>query len=208
MGRAVVRRPKVFLFDEPLSNLDASLRAQMRVELKRLHQRLSATMIYVTHDQVEAMTLADRIAVLNGGTLMQVGPPGELYERPANVFVAGFLGTPEMNLIPAAHAPALLAPLPAAATQFGLRAEDLLLGAEGALARVEVVEPLGWESLLHLRLCGTGGAERGEALLIARTAAGAAPRVGTEVRVRSREGKVHSFDADGQRVADVLRATA
>ena len=98
MGRAVVRRPKVFLFDEPLSNLDAALRGQMRVELMRLHQRLSATMVYVTHDQVEAMTLADRIAVLNGGALKQVGPPAELYTRPANLFVARFIGTPEMNV--------------------------------------------------------------------------------------------------------------
>src|SRR3954454_932228 len=101
MARAVVRRPRVFLFDEPLSNLDAALRGQMRVELMRLHQRLSATMVYVTHDQVEAMTLADRIAVLHQGALMQVGPPAELYARLRNLFVARFLGTPEMNVIDA-----------------------------------------------------------------------------------------------------------
>ncbi|HEX4458124.1 MAG TPA: ABC transporter ATP-binding protein, partial [Polyangia bacterium] len=101
MGRAVVRRPKVFLFDEPLSNLDAALRGQMRLELMRLHQRLAATMVYVTHDQVEAMTLADRIAVLDQGALMQVGPPSELYQRPANLFVARFIGTPEMNVVDA-----------------------------------------------------------------------------------------------------------
>ena len=114
MGRAVVRRPRVFLFDEPLSNLDAALRGQMRVELMRLHQRLGATMVYVTHDQVEAMTLADRIAVLNAGALMQVGAPAELYTRPANLFVARFIGTPEMNVIDARAAEAcrLTAALP------------------------------------------------------------------------------------------------
>jgi multiple sugar transport system ATP-binding protein len=99
MGRAIVRRPKVFLFDEPLSNLDASLRAQMRVELARLHRTLGTTMLYVTHDQVEAMTLADRIAVVNGGVLQQVGEPDELYDRPVNTFVAGFIGSPSMNFL-------------------------------------------------------------------------------------------------------------
>src|SRR5437764_781231 len=130
MGRAVVRRPKVVLFDEPLSNLDAALRGQMRVELMRLHQRLGATMVYVTHDQVEAMTLADRIAVLNQGALMQVGPPAELYARPANVFVARFIGTPEMNLVDAdaARATRLCATLPAVVQTVGIRAEDLRLG--------------------------------------------------------------------------------
>jgi multiple sugar transport system ATP-binding protein len=100
MGRAIVREPKVFLFDEPLSNLDAKLRAEMRAEIKRLHQRLSATMIYVTHDQVEAMTLADKIVVLRSGVIEQVGTPAELYRYPATTFVAGFIGSPAMNLIP------------------------------------------------------------------------------------------------------------
>src|SRR5947209_7428478 len=127
MGRAVVRRPRAFLFDEPLSNLDAALRGQMRVELMRLHQRLSATMIYVTHDQVEAMTLADRIAVLNGGVLQQVGPPDELYSRPANLFVARFIGMPEMNILP---------------DGVGVRAEDVKL-IDGDDAGVEVIEQLG-----------------------------------------------------------------
>src|SRR5205823_11545716 len=133
MGRAVVRRPKVFLFDEPLSNLDAALRGQMRVELMRLHQRLGATMVYVTHDQVEAMTLADRIAVLNQGALMQVGPPDQLYARPANLFVARFIGTPEMNVLAAAAARAtgLCGALPADVATVGVRAEDVRVSAGG-----------------------------------------------------------------------------
>src|SRR3954469_3057540 len=133
VGGAVVRRPKVFLFDEPLSNLDAALRGQMRVELMRLHQRLGATMVYVTHDQVEAMTLADRIAVLNAGALMQVGPPSELYSRPANLFVARVIGTPEMNVVDAraAQASRLTGALPKEVASVGVRAEDLRLGAGG-----------------------------------------------------------------------------
>src|SRR5205085_8740953 len=100
MGRAIVRDPKVFLFDEPLSNLDAKLRVQMRVEIKRLQQELGTTSLYVTHDQVEAMTLADRLVVMNAGNVDQIGPPLDLYERPATAFVAGFIGSPAMNLIP------------------------------------------------------------------------------------------------------------
>jgi ABC-type sugar transport system ATPase subunit len=202
MGRAVVRRPKVFLFDEPLSNLDASLRGQMRVELMRLHQRLSATMIYVTHDQVEAMTLADRIAVLDKGGLKQVGPPGELYERPANLFVARFIGTPEMNVLPAeaARAAGLVSVpggLPAGAHHVGVRAEKLELGrpgavvGDGASAMVEVVEHLGWEALVHI----TVGSHR----LTARVEASQAPRAGDRVRV-SVAGELHVFDASGARL--------
>src|SRR5215217_2118351 len=100
MGRAIVRNPQVFLFDEPLSNLDAKLRVQMRAEIKELHQRLKVTTVYVTHDQIEAMTMADKIVVMNGGNVEQAGPPLELYDRPANLFVAGFIGSPAMNLIP------------------------------------------------------------------------------------------------------------
>jgi ABC-type sugar transport system ATPase subunit len=194
MGRAVVRRPKAFLFDEPLSNLDASLRGQMRVELLRLHQRLGATMIYVTHDQVEAMTLADRIAVLHAGALQQVGPPSELYARPANLFVARFLGTPEMNVVDAAAARAagLCGDLPhPAAAQLGIRAEDLRLGGEGAArATVEVVEHLGWEALAHLALDGLR--------LIARVESAAAPAVGATVAVAAIN--VHAFDSSGRRL--------
>src|SRR5215471_13322743 len=101
MGRALVRKPRIFLFDEPLSNLDAQLRVDMRTEIKKLHQRLGATIVYVTHDQIEAMTLATRIAVMRAGELLQLGSPGEIYNRPANTFVAGFMGSPSMNLIPA-----------------------------------------------------------------------------------------------------------
>jgi ABC-type sugar transport system ATPase subunit len=199
MGRAVVRRPKVFLFDEPLSNLDASLRGQMRVELMRLHQKLSATMIYVTHDQVEAMTLADRIAVLNKGALQQVGPPDELYGQPANLFVARFIGTPEMNVIDAAVARrvGLIGDLPEAAKSVGIRAEGLIVArpqavvGDGALALVEVVEHLGWEALLHLQL--------GEAKIVARVESQDAPRPGDKVRVTAAPDRLHLFDASGAR---------
>jgi ABC-type sugar transport system ATPase subunit len=201
MGRAVVRRPKVFLFDEPLSNLDASLRGQMRVELMRLHQRLSATMIYVTHDQVEAMTLADRIAVLDKGALQQVGPPDELYSRPANLFVAKFIGTPEMNVLPAqaARAAGLCGELPSGAAHVGVRAEGLALGrpgavvGDGAQAVVEVVEHLGWEALVHLAI----DTHR----ITARVEASQAPRPGDRLRVTV-SGELHVFDATGARLKD------
>ncbi len=200
MGRAVVRRPKVFLFDEPLSNLDASLRGQMRVELMRLHQKLSATMIYVTHDQVEAMTLADRIAVLDKGALMQVGPPSEVYDRPANLFVARFIGTPEMNLCDAAAARrvGLVGELPAGTQHIGLRAESLTLGrpqaviGEGSAAVVEVVEHLGWEALIHLQL--------DELRIVARVESRDAPRPGDKVRVTASLEALHAFDAGGERL--------
>jgi ABC-type sugar transport system ATPase subunit len=207
MGRAVVRRPRVFLFDEPLSNLDASLRGQMRVELKRLHARLGATMIYVTHDQVEAMTLADRIAVLRAGAIEQVGTPRDLYERPINVFVARFLGTPEMNVLEGAVRSGCFVagegeaqvsvPLPEAPggkATLGVRAEDVELVAVGdghARAVVDVVEDLGWESLVHLRV--------GAQLLCARVESARAPRPGAEVRLRLPAARVHLFDGDGLR---------
>jgi len=201
MGRAVVRRPKVFLFDEPLSNLDAALRGQMRVELMRLHQRLGATMIYVTHDQVEAMTLADRIAVLNAGALMQVGAPSELYTRPANLFVAKFIGTPEMNVIDAraAQASRLATALPAEVASVGVRAEDLRLAAGGVGAQVDVVEHLGAEALVHLRV------EMIE--LVARVEAQAVPRTGERVQVAVDPARLHCFDASGQRI-DSRQSTA
>jgi ABC-type sugar transport system ATPase subunit len=194
MGRAVVRRPKVFLFDEPLSNLDASLRAQMRLELLRLHQQLGATMIYVTHDQVEAMTLADRIAVLDAGALLQVGPPDELYARPADRFVARFIGMPEMNLLPVDKAAALGGPLPAGTVEVGVRAEDLRLdlSGAGAPARVEVIEHLGWEALVHAALDGQS--------LVVRVESGRAPRPGDTVHLRVPPEKLHPFDRDGRRL--------
>ena len=169
IGRAIVRKPKVFLFDEPLSNLDAALRVNMRIELSRLHKELGTTMIYVTHDQVEAMTMGDRIAVFNKGIVEQLGAPLELYNRPANVFVAGFIGAPRINFIDrpaAAAAPAhqaLWAALTASSGQggsqvhkVGLRPEHLRLApaGQGIPARVELAEHLGDSSIIHLRVDG------------------------------------------------------
>ena len=171
LGRAMVRQPQVFLFDEPLSNLDARLRVQMRAEIHRLHQRLKATMVYVTHDQVEAMTLGERIAVLKGGVLQQVADPHTLYHRPVNQFVAGFIGSPPMNFLGAKiggdgavalagtstflpePAPAGLVARRGGAVTLGVRPEDLTLqpsGSGGALpATLDVREPLGNEELLY-----------------------------------------------------------
>ena len=177
IGRAIVRHPKIFLFDEPLSNLDAALRVQMRSELSKLHQSLTASMIYVTHDQVEAMTMADRIVVLNNGRVEQVGVPLELYRNPATRFVAEFIGSPRMNMLEA-HAGGhdgrilqlLLADgiiLPASAPEtppargeavsLGLRPEDLTLVTDGPLrGRTEIVEHLGAETLVHVLVPNIG----------------------------------------------------
>jgi multiple sugar transport system ATP-binding protein len=167
IGRSIVRKPKVFLFDEPLSNLDAALRVNMRIELSRLHKELGTTMIYVTHDQVEAMTLGDRIAVFNRGIVEQIGPPMELYNRPANEFVATFIGAPRINLVPRppatqaapAHVSlwnALAAQAPASAQRAGLRPEHLRLSASGngIPASVVLAEHLGDSSVIHLRVDG------------------------------------------------------
>ncbi|MEQ1956314.1 sn-glycerol-3-phosphate ABC transporter ATP-binding protein UgpC [Mesorhizobium sp. CN2-181] len=169
MGRAIVRDPKVFLFDEPLSNLDAKLRVHMRAEVKALHQQLKTTSVYVTHDQIEAMTMADRIVVMNDGVVQQVGPPLDLYDRPANIFVAGFIGSPGMNFLHATFsktgkADAVLAdgqklrlpdglPLSdGAAITVGLRPEHIRLSpTEGLTAEVEVVEPLGLSTQFYAR---------------------------------------------------------
>ncbi len=166
MGRAIVRDPQVFLFDEPLSNLDAKLRVQTRAELKDLHQRLKTTTIYVTHDQIEAMTMADKIVVMNGGRVEQIGNPLELYDRPANQFVAGFIGSPAMNFIPGmieaggfrAEGGSLW-PLPVASANqngrqavYGVRPEHLQLQAGGVPLMVQVVEPTGSETQVHGRL--------------------------------------------------------
>jgi sn-glycerol 3-phosphate transport system ATP-binding protein len=161
MGRAIVRQPKAFLFDEPLSNLDAKLRGQMRVEIRRLQRNLKTTSVYVTHDQLEAMTLADRLVVMHAGHIEQVGVPTELYERPASLFVAGFIGTPPMNFFPVGFlrekGQGALDQLPAGARTVGIRPDSLSLYAvadpsirlEGTL---ELVEPVGGESHLHMRL--------------------------------------------------------
>ena len=203
MGRAIVRRPKVFLFDEPLSNLDAALRARMRVELKKLHERLGATMIYVTHDQVEAMTLADRIAVTHQGWLQQVGTPDELYSRPANVFVAGFIGAPQMNFVPAEAADGHVTgdgfqlfvdrTIPAGPIIAGIRPHDLhrVDGDDAPIrATVDVIEPLGWESHLHCRLGDTTIL----AQLQAEEAAGVA--TGDTIGLRAEPDRIHLFDPD------------
>ncbi|MGV6803638.1 MAG: ABC transporter ATP-binding protein [Ruegeria sp.] len=162
MGRAIVRDPALFLFDEPLSNLDAKLRNQMRIEIKALQRRLGVTSIYVTHDQVEAMTMADRIIVMNAGRIEQIGTPAEIYHRPASTFVASFMGAPPMNLISARLEggrvmvngdTALAAAEGSGAVTVGVRPEDVLLGAEGAVTfRVDIVEELGAHRLLHGRL--------------------------------------------------------
>lgn len=161
MGRAIVRDPQVFLFDEPLSNLDAQLRVQMRSEIRALHQRLNATTVYVTHDQLEAMTMADKIVVMRDGKIEQSGTPLELYDRPANRFVAKFIGSPAMNFLEgkieggAVQIGQTRLPIPSGATMtegqevlFGIRPENLELGSEGFNAKVRVVEPTGSESHL------------------------------------------------------------
>jgi multiple sugar transport system ATP-binding protein len=172
MGRAIVRKPKAFLFDEPLSNLDARLREQMRFEIKKLHRDLGATSVYVTHDQIEAMTMADRIVAMNGGVIQQVGTPLELYDDPANMFVAGFIGSPAMNFLNGSVTSAagrlevrvgeaVLATLPPVAglpadgrVVVGIRPERVALGAAGLSARADLVEPTGLGTVLHLQLDG------------------------------------------------------
>ena len=188
MGRALVREPKVFLLDEPLSNLDAKLRVQMRAELKRLHQRLGITTIYVTHDQVEAMTLADRIVVMSAGKALQIGPPQEVFRSPANMFVAGFIGSPAMNLIRGMAAGGQVvagdlafrrAGVPAGEVVVGVRPESLaplpggLRSAAGdrpsAELDVDLVEPLGESALVHGTVAGTAvrsGAEEEKQILV------------------------------------------
>jgi ABC-type sugar transport system ATPase subunit len=161
LGRAIVREPLAFLFDEPLSNLDAKLRLETRAELARLHRRLAATMVYVTHDQEEALTLGSRVAVMSEGRVEQVGPPLEVYRRPATVFVATFVGSPAMNLLPADLLPSVVAgkpSLPEGAT-LGVRPHDLTVAPRGSGdsdGLVDVVEPRGSELLLYIRLGATG----------------------------------------------------
>ncbi len=180
IGRAIVRSPKVFLFDEPLSNLDAALRVRMRLELSKLHHDLQATMVYVTHDQVEAMTMADRIVVLRAGRVEQVGSPMELYRRPANQFVAGFLGSPRMNFLKHDKDQTL-----------GIRPEHITLAASGGVAaKVEVVEHLGSESFLYLTT------EVGEPLTV-KTGADTEAQSGDRVHAVFDPRHLHFFDPDG-----------
>src|SRR6185295_2124404 len=214
LGRAIVRNPRVFLFDEPLSNLDAKLRVQMRVELKRLHERLSTTAIYVTHDQVEAMTLGDRVVVMKDGVVQQVGEPLQLYGRPANRFVASFIGSPAMNFAVVtmtgsgeglwAESPGLRIRVPSSKAEalrrhagqqvvLGVRPEALRLanGTDGADyafdSTVEVVEPLGNEILLDVRA--------GSHPLVARVDPGTRVKVHERVRLALDPERLHFFDA-------------
>lgn len=188
IGRAIVRRPKLFLFDEPLSNLDAALRVQTRIEIARLHRELGATMIYVTHDQVEAMTLADRIVVLRGGRVEQVGAPMELYNNPANTFVAGFIGSPQMNFLKGGA-------LGLRAESVGVRPEHLtLLRGSGKLAaKVSHLEKLGGETLVYV-LNPTHG------LITIRLFGEHDFAVGEEISLNYDENKLFFFDENGQRL--------
>ena len=219
VGRAIVRNPAVFLFDEPLSNLDAKMRTQMRVEIKRLHARLGATMIYVTHDQIEAMTMGDRIVVMEGGRIRQAGAPLEVYEHPADRFVAGFIGTPPMNFFegrvergaggaPAFRFGAAILPLPDAwrdrlaavadgPATLGVRPEAVAPATDGAAgasieAEVDVVEPMGAETYVYAAAEG--------ASFIARVPSGAPVRAGTRARFLLDLTRASLFGPDGNSV--------
>jgi multiple sugar transport system ATP-binding protein len=206
MGRAIVRDPKVFLFDEPLSNLDAKLRVAMRSEIKALHQRLKTTTVYVTHDQIEAMTMADRIVVMHDGVIEQIGTPLELFDRPQNLFVAQFIGSPAMNVFAgtvrngAVEALGQRWPLPggvqpaeAVEVHYGVRPGDFALASEGIEARVVVVEPTGAETELLLDVAGT----QLVVVMHGRTSA----RPDDRVRLRVDPAAVHVFDGkSGQRL--------
>ena len=186
MGRAIVRQPQVFLFDEPLSNLDAKLRAQTRLEIQKLHRELGITSLFVTHDQVEAMTLAQRMMVMNAGVMEQLGTPEEVYNRPASTFVAGFMGSPPMNLLKNA-------PDSPPGTVVGVRPEHLDITSSGWSVVVEAVEMLGAERLTYGRWMH-GSADE---LVIIRTEEGlsAPAHIGSTLCVTPRPGKIHHFDA-------------
>ena len=217
MGRAIVRQPQVFLFDEPLSNLDAELRVQMRAELSKLQNRLKTTTVYVTHDQVEAMTLGERIAVLKAGKLMQVGRPLELYDTPQNMFVARFIGSPPMNMLPvtvgddgrtlrhAAFAVPVPEPLQAAVAPYrgkalalGIRSEHI--GEAGQQdwrpavefdGVIEIFEPLGHEIIVHVR--------SGEERILAKLEAAKLPEIGQKIRLTLNADRIHLFDPQAER---------
>ncbi len=192
MGRAIVRQPQVFLFDEPLSNLDAKLRVQTRLEIQKLHRELGITSLFVTHDQVEAMTLAQRMMVMNAGRMEQFGTPEEVYNRPATTFVASFMGSPPMNLLK--NAPNSDFGGPASAI-LGIRPEHLQVGSTGWPVQVETIEMLGAERLLYCRL--------GDEFLIVRTdeSLSSAPTIGATLHVTPRADRLHWFDtATGQRL--------
>jgi multiple sugar transport system ATP-binding protein len=187
IGRAIVREPSAFLFDEPLSNLDAALRGTMRLEISELHQQLKTTMIYVTHDQVEAMTMADKIVVLNAGNIEQVGSPMDLYHRPDNLFVAGFIGSPKMNLVGGAIAQ------PYGATTMGIRPEHLGIStSEGAWkGTAGVAEHLGSDTFIHVNTESAG-------TVTVRTSGDFQIRHGDTVYLTPDPARVHKFGPDGK----------
>jgi multiple sugar transport system ATP-binding protein len=189
IGRAIVREPEAFLFDEPLSNLDAALRVNMRLEISELHQSLKTTMIYVTHDQVEAMTMADKIVVLHAGRIEQVGSPLELYRSPANLFVAGFIGSPKMNLIEGAAASKY------DARTIGVRPEHIQLSTESGewSGVVGVAEHLGSDTFLHVQVDGIG-------LVTARVSGELAIHHGDRVWLTPPPERIHRFDGEGRAI--------
>tara|TARA_R110002124_G_scaffold16882_7_gene71522 strand:- start:86128 stop:87195 length:1068 start_codon:yes stop_codon:yes gene_type:complete len=207
IGRAMVRDPVAFLFDEPLSNLDAQLRSQMRMEIKSLHRRLGTTIVYVTHDQVEAMTMADKIVVMRDGNILQVGTPTDLYENPVDVFTARFIGSPSMNMMEgdlvngsltiegvSVSAPSL--PAHTGKILVGLRPHDLVVGEAGGASIsgsgvVEAVEPLGSETLVHLLL--------GKTLVTATAPGRVVPVIGSTVAVHAGAGALYLFDAASEK---------
>jgi sn-glycerol 3-phosphate transport system ATP-binding protein len=219
MGRAIVREPAVFLFDEPLSNLDAKLRVQMRIEIKQLQQRLNTTGIYVTHDQTEAMTLGDRLMIMNEGRIEQIGTPIEVYERPASVFVGGFIGSPAMNFLDARMSPEgdslrigrrvvdLAHPLPRDAARnvrVGLRPEHLEPVDEDRadlMVQVDLAEVLGADTVIH------GSLDDGAAMTV-RLPGSTQVRAGERVPVRFECSRLHVFDASGTRISTAYRAPA
>ena len=210
MGRAIVRNPKVFLFDEPLSNLDAKLRVQMRIEIKKVHQKVRTTTVYVTHDQVEAMTMADKIVVMQGGRVEQIGTPLELYDRPANLFVAGFIGSPAMNLLrgqvsDGAFRPEgldgagpIALPLPVSAPGgraaegqpviYGIRPEHLRLSDTGIPVTVQLVEPTGAETMVTARM--------GDSILVGAFRERVSARVGDTLHLQPEPSVAHLFNRE------------
>ncbi|OBQ70408.1 ABC transporter ATP-binding protein [Mesorhizobium erdmanii] len=222
IGRAMTRKPKLFLLDEPLSNLDAALRVGMRVEIARLKAELASTMVYVTHDQVEAMTLADRIVVMNGGRIEQVGAPLDLYHRPANLFVAGFIGSPAMNFLKgrvdkvegnratvgldlglSLAMPVSNALTTGAEVTLGIRPEHIVLSAEGQadafVVKASVVELLGSDTFIHVR--------DGEESLVIRDSGGRIVRAGDRIAISLPSRACHLFNEAGQRISDPAAAT-
>ncbi len=210
MGRAIVRKPQVFLFDEPLSNLDAKLRASTRLQIQKLHRELGITSLFVTHDQVEAMTLGERLMVLNGGHVEQFGTPEEVYHTPASTFVASFIGSPPMNLLPLQDATDLIAAHAVstdsmaafdskneALATVGVRPEHLLLSSQGLPVEVLSIEMLGAERLLYCKTAASTAPN-----IIVRISEGdTTPQIGASVHAQPLPGKLHGFDAKGKRIS-------